>query len=111
MISTNTILALTLALPAAIRGTQYGLVKEYAGSSFFDEWNFYGHCELQIVSVIVSLPLKRHMFQMTTLLMATPSKLRARPVRPSDSVLTIVCLQSRFFPPHTLQLRDRVGSL
>jgi len=43
MISTNTILVLALALPAVIRGTQYGLVKEYAGNSFFDDWNFYGH--------------------------------------------------------------------
>ncbi|KAF8269396.1 glycoside hydrolase family 16 protein [Lactarius quietus] len=37
------ILALALALPAVIRGTQYGLVKEYAGSTFFDDWNFYGY--------------------------------------------------------------------
>jgi hypothetical protein len=64
--STNTILVLALGLPAAIRGTQYGLVKEYAGNTFFDEWNFYGHCELQIMSATVSLLLKLHMFQMTT---------------------------------------------
>lgn len=42
MLSTTSILALVFALPAAVRGTQYGLVKEYAGSGFFDDWNFYG---------------------------------------------------------------------
>ncbi len=46
MLSSNSILALALALPAVIRGSQYGLVKEYAGEHFFDEWDFYGHCEL-----------------------------------------------------------------
>lgn len=50
MLSTTSILALVLALSAVVRGTQYGLVKEYAGSSFFDDWNFYGNCELQIWS-------------------------------------------------------------
>jgi hypothetical protein len=66
MISTNAILALALGLSAVIRGTQYGLVKEYAGNTFFDEWNFYGHCELRIMSMTVSLLLKLHIFQMTT---------------------------------------------
>ena len=61
MIFTNTILVLALAFPAVIRGTQYELVKEYAGSTFFDDWNFYGHCELQIMSATVSLLLKLHM--------------------------------------------------
>lgn len=49
MLSLNSVLALALALPAVIRGTQYGLVKEYAGEHFFDEWEFYGHCELRAV--------------------------------------------------------------
>lgn len=61
MISANTILFLALAFPAVIRGTHYDLVKEYAGSTFFDDWNFYGHCELQIMSATVSLLLKLHM--------------------------------------------------
>ena len=48
MLSTTSIIALVLALPPVITGTQYGLVKEYAGSGFFNDWDFYGSCELQI---------------------------------------------------------------
>ena len=38
-------LALVLALPSVVTAVQYGLVKEYAGTNFFDGWNFYGNCE------------------------------------------------------------------
>jgi hypothetical protein len=61
MLSTTFILALVFTLPAAVRGTQYGMVKEYAGSSFFDDWNFYGSCELQISSEAV-LPHSSRVF-------------------------------------------------
>ncbi|KAH9022296.1 concanavalin A-like lectin/glucanase domain-containing protein [Lactarius hengduanensis] len=43
MLSSTAFLALALALPAVIRAAEYGLVKEYAGKNFFDEWDFYGH--------------------------------------------------------------------
>ncbi|KAI9431000.1 concanavalin A-like lectin/glucanase domain-containing protein [Lactarius indigo] len=43
MLSSTSILALALALPAVIRAAEYGLVKEYVGKNFFDEWDFYGH--------------------------------------------------------------------
>ena len=26
----------------------YDMVKEYAGTNFFDEWTFYDHCELEV---------------------------------------------------------------
>lgn len=53
MLSLSSVIALTLALSVVVRGTQYSLVKEYAGEHFFDEWDFYGHCELQIWSALV----------------------------------------------------------
>lgn len=28
-----------------VRGAQYGLVKDYSGPSFFNDWEFYNHCE------------------------------------------------------------------
>jgi hypothetical protein len=56
MLSTTSILALLFALPAAVRGTQYGLVKEYAGNGFFDDWNFYGSCEC--LGPFILFPLK-----------------------------------------------------
>ena len=74
MPSLTSILALTLALPAVITGTQYGLVKEYAGEHFFDDWDFYGHCEFaDFGRRPLSLPLKLCMLQTTTSLTATPS--------------------------------------
>ncbi|KAJ6602233.1 glycoside hydrolase family 16 protein [Mycena sp. CBHHK59/15] len=32
-----------LLLPGVLGATTYDMVKEYAGSSFFNDWNFYGH--------------------------------------------------------------------
>jgi hypothetical protein len=43
MISSR-ILALFLALPTFVTAVQYGLVKEYAGTNFFNDWVFYGNC-------------------------------------------------------------------
>ena len=78
MLSTTSILALVLALLPVIRGTQYGLVKEYAGSSFFNDWNFYGSCELQIP--FYSVPTQsRACFQMTTSPTGTPSTCPSTP--------------------------------
>ena len=45
MMSPRLILALVLALPSVVRAAQYSLVKEYAGTNFFDDWDFYGNCE------------------------------------------------------------------
>lgn len=38
------VLCASLLLPSAVLA-QYDLVKEYAGESFFDDWNFYNHCK------------------------------------------------------------------
>jgi len=43
MISPRSFLALVLALPSVVIAVQYNLVKEYAGTNFFDNWNFYGN--------------------------------------------------------------------
>jgi hypothetical protein len=45
MISRRSFLALVLALPGVVTAVQYGLVKEYAGTNFFNGWDFYGNCE------------------------------------------------------------------
>ena len=38
--------SLALALPALVRAAAtYSMVKEYAGTTFFDDWDFYGNCE------------------------------------------------------------------
>jgi len=42
-VASRSFLALALALPTIVTATQYILVKEYAGSHFFDDWSFYGH--------------------------------------------------------------------
>ncbi|KAH9022295.1 glycoside hydrolase family 16 protein [Lactarius hengduanensis] len=44
MVSSRYIL-LTLGLPALVRGTQYTLIKEYAGKHFFDDWDFFGNVD------------------------------------------------------------------
>ncbi|KAH9066128.1 concanavalin A-like lectin/glucanase domain-containing protein [Lactarius deliciosus] len=44
MVSSRYIL-LTLGLPALVRGTQYTLIKEYAGTKFFDDWDFFGNID------------------------------------------------------------------
>lgn len=36
-------LASAVALASAAAAAQLNLVKEYAGSTFFDDWDFYGH--------------------------------------------------------------------
>ncbi len=58
---------LALGLPALVRGTQYTLIKEYAGTRFFDGWDFFGNCESRCVTRFTpSLALKRRMSQSTT---------------------------------------------
>ncbi|KAF7299455.1 GH16 domain-containing protein [Mycena indigotica] len=37
------LLSVAALIPFSLAGTSYSLVKEYAGSTFFDEWDFYGH--------------------------------------------------------------------
>ncbi|KAJ7062356.1 glycoside hydrolase family 16 protein [Mycena amicta] len=37
------LLSAAALLPTALAATTYDMVKEYAGSTFFDDWNFYGH--------------------------------------------------------------------
>ncbi|KAH9171666.1 concanavalin A-like lectin/glucanase domain-containing protein [Lactarius sanguifluus] len=44
MVSSRYIL-LTLGLPALVRGTQYVLIKEYAGTNFFNDWDFFGNID------------------------------------------------------------------
>src|SRR6266404_6870439 len=76
MLSSTSVLVLALALPAIIQGTQYGLVKEYAGTHFFDDWDFYGHCEIRsFAGDRFSLPLMHHpaLRQMITSPTASPS--------------------------------------
>jgi len=36
-------IAVALAVKA-VDATSYSMIKEYAGSTFFDDWNFYGNC-------------------------------------------------------------------
>ncbi|KAF7296666.1 GH16 domain-containing protein [Mycena chlorophos] len=36
-------LLLSAALPSVLGATTYSMVKEYSGSGFFDDWNFYGN--------------------------------------------------------------------
>lgn len=56
MLSAQT-LSWGLLLPAVVRATSYGLVKEYSGSTFFDDWDFYGNCTPVLSpSFIVFLP-------------------------------------------------------
>lgn len=50
MLSTQT-LCWGMFLPAVVQATSYGLVKEYVGSTFFDDWNFYGNCALLSLSL------------------------------------------------------------
>ena len=46
MVLSKSLCALALALPALVRaGASYSMVKEYAGTTFFDDWDFYGNCE------------------------------------------------------------------
>ena len=44
MLSSRLFLAFVLALPTIVTAVEYNLVKEYAGTNFFDDWNFYGNC-------------------------------------------------------------------
>lgn len=60
MRSTTTASLLLLAAPAMVTATSYNLAKEYSGTSFFDEWNFYGNCEqsyLRLVTILLQLDL------------------------------------------------------
>ncbi|KAF8464992.1 glycoside hydrolase family 16 protein [Russula ochroleuca] len=43
MISSRFFFALVLALPTIVTAANYSIVKEYAGSNFFDDWVFYGN--------------------------------------------------------------------
>jgi hypothetical protein len=45
MLSSTCIALLSLLLPGALAATKYDKVKEYSGPTFFDDWNFYGHCK------------------------------------------------------------------
>lgn len=45
-LSSKLLTILVVAFPAAVHaGRSYNLVKEYAGSNFFDDWNFYGKAD------------------------------------------------------------------
>lgn len=56
-------LVVALATLPHASATQYSLVKEYYGSSFFDDWTFYNYC----TSIPASLePDIRRRGQMTT---------------------------------------------
>lgn len=42
-LSLKLLTVLAIAFPAAVHAERsYNLVKEYAGSNFFDDWDFYG---------------------------------------------------------------------
>jgi len=43
MIPSRFFFSLVLALPTIVTAVQYGLVKEYSGTTFFDDWVFYGN--------------------------------------------------------------------
>lgn len=34
--------------PILATADMYDMVKEYAGTNFFDEWTFYDYCELDV---------------------------------------------------------------
>jgi hypothetical protein len=42
---TSTACFLSLVAPAIVNATQYHLLKDYSGQSFFDGWNDYGNSE------------------------------------------------------------------
>ena len=44
MISSRVFLALIFTLPTIVTAVQYNLIKDYAGSNFFNDWDFYGNC-------------------------------------------------------------------
>jgi hypothetical protein len=43
------------ALLPAVAHAQYTLVKDYSGSSFFNDWTFYGNCGFLFVSFDVAI--------------------------------------------------------
>ncbi|KAJ7134267.1 glycoside hydrolase family 16 protein [Mycena epipterygia] len=43
MLSPSSVAILSVLLPSALAATTYDMVKEYSGSTFFNDWNFYGH--------------------------------------------------------------------
>lgn len=45
MVTSRPILTLVMALSSVVTAAQYSLVKEYGGTHFFDNWEFYGNCE------------------------------------------------------------------
>ena len=43
MLSSRLSVAFVLALPTIVNAVEYSLVKEYAGTNFFDDWDFSGN--------------------------------------------------------------------
>lgn len=39
------LVTLCLNIVAPVAGASYDIVKDFAGSSFFDDWDFFGSCE------------------------------------------------------------------
>lgn len=56
---------LALGLPALVRGTQYTLIQEYSGPTFFNGWEFFSNGKSRCVTRF-TLVLKWRMSQLTT---------------------------------------------
>jgi hypothetical protein len=59
MVTSRSILTLVLALSSVVTGAQYSLVKEYAGTHFFDDWDYYGNCEWPMTITLPSDSLSK----------------------------------------------------
>jgi hypothetical protein len=56
MMRTTTACFLSLVVPTIVNATQYNLLKDYSGQTFFDEWNYYGSCEFNFHCLVTSDP-------------------------------------------------------
>ena len=72
MLPSRLSLALVLALPTIVIAAEYSLVKEYAGTNFFDDWDFCGNCRVLTTFSLASL---KRFVQLTTPPTATQCKL------------------------------------
>src|ERR1700761_5393142 len=91
---------LAFSLPALVRGTQYSLIQDYSGSTFFDGWTFFGNGESRYITRFnPPRPYSSDgcMSQLTTLPTGTRSTYGFRePVCPSSDHRRITVT---FFPP------------
>lgn len=46
------VVTLCLNVVAPVAGASYNIVKDFAGSTFFDDWDFFGSCEFLLQSKV-----------------------------------------------------------